>query len=235
MGPSRTFRRLFRPTNIPAAIAALVAVVCGGLADHQNSQLSDERSRAEVLSQVNLIRAKLEGDINGDIQLVRGLVSDISTEPNITQTRFAELSASLLQNRPRIRNIVAAPDLVVSMEYPLAGNEAAIGLDYRKNDQQREAALRTRDSGDVVMTGPVDLVQGGRGLHRPAALSVDGPDERPAFLGHGLRGHRPRQALSRRRPLRQRSADRRRHLGRDGQGQDARSFFGDARVSTTIR
>lgn len=80
----RTLRRRFRPTHVPAAIAALVAIVCGVLVDHQNSQLSDERSRAEVLSQVSLIRAKLEGDINGDIQLVRGLVADISTEPDMT-------------------------------------------------------------------------------------------------------------------------------------------------------
>jgi diguanylate cyclase (GGDEF)-like protein len=156
--------RLLRPTNIPAAIAALVVVVCGGFADYQNGQLSDERARDEVLDQVSLIRAKLEGDINGDVQLVRGLVSAISTEPNMTQARFAELSTNLLRSPTRIRNIAGAPGLVVGLEYPMKGNEAAIGLDYRKNEKQREAALRARDTGDVVLAGPLDLVQGGRGF-----------------------------------------------------------------------
>ena len=114
------------------------------------------------MAQLNLIQAKLEGDIDGDIQLVRGLVADVAIEPNITQARFAEYCAKLLQTHSQIRNVAAAPGLVVSLEYPLAGNEAAIGLDYRKNAKQREAALRARDTGDVVMAGPLDLVQGGK-------------------------------------------------------------------------
>ncbi|HYA73086.1 MAG TPA: CHASE domain-containing protein, partial [Roseiarcus sp.] len=155
MALGRSLRKHFRPTNIPAAIAAFVALACGALADRQNNQLSDERSRAEVMDVVSLIRARLEGDINGDIQLVRGLVADISTEPNVTQARFAELCAKLLESRSQIRSIAGAPDLVVSLEYPMKGNEAAIGLDYRKNEKQREAALRARDSGDVVLAGPL--------------------------------------------------------------------------------
>ena len=48
--------------------------------------------------------------------------------------------------------------------YPLEGNEKAIGLDYNKNPAQREAALRARDSGSLILAGPVDLVQGGTGF-----------------------------------------------------------------------
>ncbi len=188
MALGRTLRKhVFRPTNIPAAIAALVAVVCGALADNQNSQLSDERSRAEVMDQVSLIRAKLEGDINGDIQLVRGIVADISTEPNITQARFAELSENLLQSRSQIKSIAGAPDLVVSMEYPLKGNEAVIGLDYRKNEKQRETALRARDSGDVVLAGPRRPGSGRQGLRRPFSRFHERNRRRQDFLGHSFR------------------------------------------------
>ena len=148
----------------PMAISALAVVLCGAFADHQNRQLFEERSRAEVLSKLGLIQAKLEGDINGNVQLVRGLVSAISTEPDIAQARYAELAANLLKSRSQIRNIAGAPGLVVSLQYPLDGNEKALGLDYRTNPAQREAALRARDSGDVVLAGPVDLVQGGRGI-----------------------------------------------------------------------
>jgi diguanylate cyclase (GGDEF)-like protein len=159
---SRHAKQLFRPTNMPTAIAAVVMVLFGFYTDRQNRQLFDERLRAEVVSQVSLIQSKLEGNINGDIQLVRGLVSTISTEPYITQAHFADLAANLLMERSQIRNIAGAPGLVVSLMYPMKGNEKALGLDYRQNGQQRETALRARDRRELVLAGPLDLVQGGR-------------------------------------------------------------------------
>jgi diguanylate cyclase (GGDEF)-like protein len=172
-----------RPTNIPAAIAAIAIVLFGIFADQQNRQLFDERLRADVLYQVSLIRTKLEGNIIGDVQLVRGLVSTISVEPQITQDHFAELAANLLDNRSQIRNIAAAPGLVVSLMYPLPGNEKAIGLDYRANPQQRETAFRARDRGELVLAGPVDLVQGGRGFIARLPVFVDAPGGAKAFWG----------------------------------------------------
>lgn len=180
---SKFRRRFLRPTNIPAAIAALGAIVCGGLVDVQNAQLAQERARAEVLSQVNLIRAKLEGDIYGDVQLVRGLVAELSTQPDMGQERFEALAANLLRSRSQLKIISAAPNLVVSLEYPLKGNEAAIGLDYRKNAAQRDATLRARDTGDVVLAGPVDLVQGGKGLIARLPVFTDVPAGGQAFWG----------------------------------------------------
>ena len=63
-----------------------------------------------------------------------------------------------------MRNIALAPDLVVNMVYPLAGNRAALGLDYREAGPQRDPALRVRDTGRLILAGPVDLVQGGTGF-----------------------------------------------------------------------
>jgi len=164
LAPVRILRRLLGRKYAPMAISALVAALCGAFADHQNAQLFEERSRAAVLSELSLVRAKLEGDINGNVQLARGVVAAIAMAPDVTQERYAELVANVLGSRSQIRNIAAAPGLVVSLQYPLVGNERALGLDYRKNPAQRDAALRARDSGDVVLAGPVDLVQGGSGL-----------------------------------------------------------------------
>jgi diguanylate cyclase (GGDEF)-like protein len=175
--------RLSRPTNLPAEIAAIIVVLFGIYTDRQNRQLFHERQRAEVGAQVNLIRAKLEGDINGDIQLVRGLVGTISTEPYISQTHFADLGARLLEERSQIRNIAGAPGLVVSLMYPLKGNEKAMGLDYRQNPQQREAVLRARDRHELVIAGPTDLVQGGRAFIVRFPVFADGQDGEKTFWG----------------------------------------------------
>lgn len=174
---------IFRPTNIPAAIAFLVAL-CGGLfADYQNREIVRERLRSDVLSQVGLIRARLEGNINRDIDLVRGLVATIATEPNMSQHRFASLSANILGSRSQIRNIAGAPDLVVRLLYPLAGNEKALGLDYRNNERQRESVFRARDTGELVLAGPVDLVQGGQAFIARIPVFVATPHGERLFWG----------------------------------------------------
>jgi sensor domain CHASE-containing protein len=167
-------KALFQATNLPAAIAAIVVVLFGVYADWQNRQLSEERLRAEVLSQANLIRTKLEGNINGDIQLVRGLVAAVSTEPYMTQAHFSELAASLIDRRSQIRNIAGAPDLIISLMYPMEGNEKAVGLDYRKSPQQYETVTRARDRRELVLAGPVDLVQGGRAFIARFPVFADG-------------------------------------------------------------
>ena len=157
-------RALTRSTRISAAIALAVIIAVGLFADHQNNLVHRQALRAEVLAQLSLVRAKLEGNINGNLQLVRGLVAVISTEPKMSQARFEELAKRLFDTSSQISSIAVAPDLVVSMTYPLAGNEQALGLDYRQHPEQREAALRTFETGAMVLAGPVELVQGGSGF-----------------------------------------------------------------------
>ncbi|KQZ95356.1 histidine kinase [Mesorhizobium sp. Root157] len=145
-------------------MATVVLALAALFADHQNRVLSEQSLRTEVASHVNLIRAKLEGNINADIQLVRGLVATIVTEPHMQQDRFAQLAENVFREQSQLRNIAGAPGLVISLMYPLDGNEKAVGLDYRKDEKQREAALRARDSHEMVLAGPVDLRQGGQGF-----------------------------------------------------------------------
>lgn len=161
-GFARLKAAVFSPARIPAAIAVLVIAVCAVFADFQNKVVSDQAARADVLAKVNVIRAKLEGNINGNLQLARGLVAAVTTEPYMGEQRFSELASRLFSEESQLRNIAGAPDLIISLMYPMAGNEAAIGLDYRKSDQQRAAALRARDERKPILAGPVDLQQGGR-------------------------------------------------------------------------
>src|SRR5690606_9367490 len=147
----RAFDRLFRKTNIPAFLALLVIVTAGVLADRQQQRAFEQSQRTEVLGHVSVLRAKLEGNINSNIQLVRGLVATLATEPEMNQQRFARLAANLLRRKSQIRHIAAAPNLVVSLIFPLEGNEGALGLNYQRSHDQRGAALRARDTGEMIL------------------------------------------------------------------------------------
>lgn len=151
---------IWKPTNLPAALAVLAVAAAGLLAEHQNRGLHHERLRNNTLNHISLIRAKLEGNLTHNIELVRGLVATIAAEPGMTQARFSEIAGTLLGGRTQIRNISVAPDLVVTMVHPLEGNEHVLGLDYRTHPTFRETALRVRDTGQLVLAGPVTLKHG---------------------------------------------------------------------------
>lgn len=169
---------LRRPSIIAGAIALVVAVATGVYAEHQNRVVHHQKERAKVSEQLGLIRAKLEGNVNSNIQLVRGLVSVIASEPDMNQTRFSRISSGLLGDHSQLRNIAGAPNLVISLMYPMEGNERAMGLDYRKNEKQREAALQAVRSDQMILAGPVNLVQGGQAFIGRFPVFVENPHGR---------------------------------------------------------
>jgi sensor domain CHASE-containing protein len=161
-GGGRQKQREWRRTSfLPALLAFVVVAIAGFVVDRQAETINQERARAEVLSRISVIRAKLEGHVASNVQLVRGLVAVISTEPDMDQTRYEALVSNLVEEDSQLRSVAAAPDLVVRMTYPLIGNEKAIGLDYRQTPSQWDAVQQALFTGRMVLAGPVELVQGG--------------------------------------------------------------------------
>ena len=158
---------LTRPSLVSVAalgIAFAVTVAAGIFAEVQNRSVHMQSARANVGEQLGLVRARLEGNINSNLQLVRGLVALIATQPDIDQNQFGRITSSLIGDHSQLRNVAGAPNLVVTLMYPMKDNEKAIGLDYRTNEHQRDAAMRAVNSGEMILAGPVDLLQGGVGF-----------------------------------------------------------------------
>ncbi|MEQ3631322.1 MAG: CHASE domain-containing protein, partial [Sulfitobacter sp.] len=110
------------------------------------------------------VREQIRADIFDQILKLRELATVISENPTITQSEFSARAAEFMAENPDVINLAVAPDLVVTIVHPYEANRGVLGLDYRQNAAQLpkvEEALRT---GEGLVTGPVDLVQGGRGL-----------------------------------------------------------------------
>lgn len=152
------------PYYLPALIVVAAVAVSIIYAEHQRQRINLENLRAHVTEDLGLIRAKLEGNMSANIQLLKGLVAVVETEPQINQERFSALSRRIFSSASQLRNIAAAPDLSVAFVYPLKGNESLLGLDYRSNEAQRNGALKAEQSGRFVVDGPLELIQGGLGL-----------------------------------------------------------------------
>lgn len=77
---------------------------------------------------------------------------------------LAERAGRFLERWPMISHISIAPDGIVRTIFPLAGNEAAVGLDLFADPARRADAIRARDERVLVVTGPYKLAVGGYGL-----------------------------------------------------------------------
>ncbi|MCR6502222.1 EAL domain-containing protein [Shinella sp. CPCC 101442] len=149
---------------IPAIVVAFAVLIAVMLADAQKRRLEEEYLRSSTTEQLGLLRSRLEGNILGNVKLVQGLVATLSTEPDMSSDRFADLAGRIFGEDNQLRSLAIAPDFVVTLVYPKKGNERSLGLDYRKNELQRAAALQVQELDRMIVTGPIDLVQGGRGV-----------------------------------------------------------------------
>ena len=150
------------------ALAAITTAMVLLLADQFVERQRQHTFRVEAENQVRehllILQARLESQLNGNILLARGLVAVIASNPELTQRDFERAAKPLFDSPHVLRSIAAAPDMVLRLVYPLAGNEKAVGLDYAKSPAQRAAAELARDTNSLVIAGPLGLVQGGKGL-----------------------------------------------------------------------
>ncbi|MDN3638695.1 PAS domain S-box protein [Simiduia curdlanivorans] len=161
-----------------------VVLILGALViDRLSIEREQDNERALVLQQASLVRARLEGNINANIQTVLGLVSVIAAEPDITQVKFSRYAQQIFQGRHQLRNLGGAPDMVIRFMHPMAGNEAAIGLNLAANPAQQAAAQRAKNTGLITVAGPVNLAQGGQGFIGRIPVFTYGVEGESQFWG----------------------------------------------------
>jgi len=175
--------RILQLHYLPAAVALAAMAFIIFFADWQVRYSSERDTRQQVSEALSKIRTRLENDINGNVKLVQGYVAALETETGMTQERYSELGARIIKGDTPIRNVAAAPGFVVSLVYPVKGNERVVGLDYTKNEAQRAAALKVRDTRQLLLTGPVKLVQGGQAVIARFPVIDVRPDGNEHFWG----------------------------------------------------
>lgn len=157
-------------------ILAVVGLFIGYKLERFDLSLALQEQREETLREASLLASRLQSETNSTFYLIVGLGRLIEINGGITQKQFKEISSELIRSRPGLINIGAAPDMVIRYIYPMEGSEAALGLDYAKHPQQREAAFRVKESGQPVIAGPISLVQGGEAVVGRFPVYVQNPN-----------------------------------------------------------
>lgn len=158
-------------TNIPwlhwliAVAVSLVVVVAGTLVVNLQSKEIEARRKVDVLVQASSMRARLSRELNKVLYLTSGLRSYISVRhQDLRRDEVEAILAALFRDSNHVRNFAVAVGYRVTYIYPLKGNEKAVGLYYPDQPNQWPAVKRAVDTEQPVMVGPIDLIQGGKGI-----------------------------------------------------------------------
>ncbi len=133
-------------------------------------QLNDQR--LDVSLQLAALRARLEKEITKNLLLVQGTANYIAIDPDQSQKKFAMYAKGVLSGDNLLKNLGAAPDFVMRFVYPIEGNRKVIGINYRNLPAQWDQARKAMETREMVIAGPLKLVQGGTGLIGRAPVFV---------------------------------------------------------------
>jgi two-component system, OmpR family, sensor histidine kinase VicK len=146
---------------IPGLILIALAEFIVGI---QKSTQEANQRKALNSSLINL-SSQLQQEMNAAVYFSMGLKAYIETnQGNFSESQIAPWLTNLQVRGQHIRNIGIAPGNRISYIYPLAGNEAALGLYYPDMPVQWPAVKEVIDTRKAKLIGPFPLTQGGQGF-----------------------------------------------------------------------
>jgi len=149
-----------RPWTIAALVTA-IALVALALVERMEWSRYDQQARLDTLNRMSTLRARLEGELNGTLLLTRGLAAVIAATQDISRSQFEAIAREMMGQKRHIRNVTLAKDTTITYVWPVPGNSAALGRNYRDLPDQWPAVERMLRTREPVLAGPVNLVQGG--------------------------------------------------------------------------
>ncbi len=142
-----------------------------------------QAARTHLQIEASAMRARLESELAASFSVGLSAAALVSSKPDFSPRDYERLARSLAGWYPGLRNIALAPDNVVRYVYPRQGNERALGANLEQVPAQREAALAVRREWKPLVSGPVELVQGGTGIVHRVPILVPAADDSPRYWG----------------------------------------------------
>ncbi len=150
-----------------------VLVYAGYRGDHLNNEGFFSSLRNEIQTNLLITHDQLNSVLYSELQTIKGLRSVIALNTELSQSDYKMAVEAIFSEGSILRNLAAAPDMVIQLMYPIEGNEAAIGLDYRTVPNQLATVEQARRLNKIVLAGPLNLVQGGVGIIARIPVFID--------------------------------------------------------------
>ena len=154
-------------SRLAAIGAALIILALTGVLENFSRQVHQADVRAAVNVEAESLSRNLIDTVARETSAVNALAAFVAVDLDDSthlDDEFALYAEALQEQGSTIRSIQLAPDSILRFVYPIEGNEAAVGLDLLADPDRRALLEPAIVSGETVIQGPVELVQGGLGL-----------------------------------------------------------------------
>lgn len=160
---------------IASALSFLLIVTLGELLLSSYLHDRDAKHHLDTVNRASLLRAKVETELNSILYLSSGIGSYLLVRNDMVERReINDILAVLHRSSRHVRNFGIAVGYRLTYVYPLCGNEQAIGLYYPDQADQWAGISKVIETGKPALAGPLNLVQGGRGIVFRVPLLLDG-------------------------------------------------------------
>jgi PAS domain S-box-containing protein len=164
----------------PAALIALACAAALTLVGSLMQAQAQSQAEAQVRDALSAARARVDAITEATFSGTAVLETLLLVQGSLDSHSFDTTVALMRGGTTPLRNVVAAPNDVISMVHPLAPNARALGLDYRDVPAQWAQVQRARQLRAPMIFAPVKLVQGGLGVvqRRPVFLRQANGEDR---------------------------------------------------------
>ena len=150
-------------------LSLLLLVAAGSSATEllvrEEQRATRQAADQQCLRRLSDLRQAIESELNATLFLASGIEAFLRANDGHYREHEMAVALRLLRDKnPLIRNVGIAPDNKITLVEPLAGNEKALGFDYRESRDQWPGIARLMQTREPFLAGPLQLVQGGRGL-----------------------------------------------------------------------
>ncbi|MGI1669315.1 MAG: EAL domain-containing protein [Neptuniibacter sp.] len=152
-----------RPSAFALVLLGLLFSIVGLFIQHEIERNADTAKHNAHIKLLTL-STRLEGEVHADTLVLRALEANLLINHEHNHSELAQIIQHFQKTRPSIRHIALAPDLIIDFIHPIKGNEAALGLNYRKVPAQLRAVQQAIAEKQMMVVGPINLVQGGTAL-----------------------------------------------------------------------
>lgn len=175
MNPTNLQRTVMRQLPVWLGIALFAAIVWTSehLVEFQSRSVNVTRS-LEVRNELYAVREKIDRSLGAIIHRSTGVIAYIQSKSGVLEPQdVAALLEALYSSSLHVRNFGLAEGTVIRYMYPVEGNRQALGMDYRTVPDQWPSVLAAMNSDVGMLTGPLELVQGGTALIYRVPVRVD--------------------------------------------------------------
>ena len=148
--------------KIVAGIFVLAMVIYSLVMQNIWQDIQSEKHKLAVLNAQNRA-VSMEKDIEEIYGVASALELVLADGDNWQISDFDKTAKRLIEYHPYIDCLQLAPQGKVTNTYPFDGNEAVF-LDLLQDEKRGAISRYAKDTGETIIQGPFDLVQGGKGI-----------------------------------------------------------------------